>query len=173
MNRSATLLVLAFSVIFIFSGCGIVSKDMFKQEVSGIKTKVETLESRLEGVEAKQSETEQVTSKQGQALQQLTMEELQQMKERRVKTNIAVKPRIAKGKERTKEIQLCLKNAGFYEGKIDGIKGRNTRKAIREFQKASGLNADGVVGKKTWALLSKYMEGPAKVSGAAEEGATK
>ena len=70
---------------------------------------------------------------------------------------------------KNKDIQTALKNAGFYNGKIDGSKGRSTKKAIKEFQKANGLRADGVVGKKTWELLGKYAEGSART----EEGAAK
>lgn len=167
-KKMLVCLVSMISMVFIFSGCGIVSKTQFKEEVTGIKTRVETLESRVEGVETKQSEAERVTSEQPQML-----EELKRKKEQRVRTNIATKPRFAKKGERIKEIQTCLKNAGFYTGNIDGIKGRNTRKAIREFQEANGLVSDGVVGKKTWALLSKYAEGPVQAPASIEEGAAK
>jgi peptidoglycan hydrolase-like protein with peptidoglycan-binding domain len=61
-------------------------------------------------------------------------------------------------KEMTKQIQIALKKAGFYEGKIDGVIGRQTRKAVRAFQKSKGLNPDGVVGPKTWEELSKYLK---------------
>jgi murein L,D-transpeptidase YcbB/YkuD len=55
------------------------------------------------------------------------------------------------------EIQTALKGANFYTGAIDGKVGSMTRKAIEEFQKANGLKADGKVGIKTWAVLSKYL----------------
>jgi len=57
----------------------------------------------------------------------------------------------------TKNIQTALKNADFYNGPIDGKIGNRTKKAIRDFQKANGLVSDGVVGKKTWKLLEKYL----------------
>ena len=57
-----------------------------------------------------------------------------------------------------KEIQTALKKAGFYNGAIDGKAGKNTNKAIMEFQKANGLKADGIVGKKTSEKLKKYLE---------------
>lgn len=56
------------------------------------------------------------------------------------------------------DIQKALQNAGFYTGKIDGKIGPLSEKAIKEFQKANGLEADGKVGPKTWELLSKYLE---------------
>ncbi len=55
------------------------------------------------------------------------------------------------------DIQIALKNAGFYNGPIDGKMGSYTRKAIREFQKENGLEVDGVAGKKTKSLLVKYL----------------
>jgi len=56
-----------------------------------------------------------------------------------------------------KQIQLALKKAGFYKGEIDGKIGLNTKKAIMKFQKAQGLKADGIVGKRTLAELNIYL----------------
>ena len=55
-----------------------------------------------------------------------------------------------------REIQTALKNAGYYTAEIDGKKGPLTKKATEEFQKANGLQADGKIGPKTWAILGKY-----------------
>ena len=59
-------------------------------------------------------------------------------------------------KPATREIQQALKNAGFYQGAIDGKVGPRTKEAVREFQRINGLKVDGVVGKQTWAKLSAY-----------------
>ena len=58
----------------------------------------------------------------------------------------------------TKEIQTALKNAGFYPRPIDGVMGPQTKEAIRSFQKENGLKADGIIGKKTWSKLHKYLK---------------
>ena len=58
----------------------------------------------------------------------------------------------------TREIQQALKNAGFYQGSVDGKMGPGTKDAIREFQRVNGLKVDGVVGKQTWAKLSAYAD---------------
>lgn len=55
------------------------------------------------------------------------------------------------------EIQTALKNAGFYDGAIDGLMGPASRKAISAFQKSHGLKANGRVGPKTWAVLEPYL----------------
>lgn len=57
-----------------------------------------------------------------------------------------------------REIQTALKNAGLYTGPIDGKKGPLTNSAIKEFQKANGLDIDGKVGLKTWDKLKKYLD---------------
>ena len=59
-------------------------------------------------------------------------------------------------KPSTREIQQALKNAGFYQGAVDGKTGPMTKSAVKEFQRIHGLKADGVVGKQTWAKLRSY-----------------
>lgn len=57
-------------------------------------------------------------------------------------------------------VQTILKEKG-YKGsnnktlKVDNDFGANTLKAVKEFQAASGMNADGIVGFKTWDKLLK------------------
>lgn len=55
-----------------------------------------------------------------------------------------------------REIQQALKNAGFYNGPVDGKIGPLTQEAIRQFQQAHGLKTDGVVGTQTWEQLAPY-----------------
>jgi peptidoglycan hydrolase-like protein with peptidoglycan-binding domain len=57
-----------------------------------------------------------------------------------------------------KDIQIALKNAGFYQGDIDGKIGPKTKEAILKFQEANGLNPDGSVGSRTWEKLSGYLK---------------
>ena len=51
----------------------------------------------------------------------------------------------------------ALKNAGLYQGDVDGKLGPRTKKAIEEFQTQNGLTADGKVGPRTWAKLSAHL----------------
>lgn len=51
--------------------------------------------------------------------------------------------------DEVKSLQSKLKRWGYYSGGIDGIFGALTEKAVKQFQKNNGLEADGVVGKKT------------------------
>ncbi|MFH1458060.1 MAG: peptidoglycan-binding domain-containing protein [Candidatus Omnitrophota bacterium] len=56
-----------------------------------------------------------------------------------------------------RQIQAALKNAGYYKGAVDGQMGPKTREAIRAFQKARGLKADGIIGRKTSQELRNYL----------------
>ncbi len=69
-----------------------------------------------------------------------------------------------------RDIQTALKNAGFYNGTIDGKIGPKTKKAIEDFQKANGLKVDGKVGPRTWKAMSKHLPVPAPEPAAAAAG---
>jgi peptidoglycan hydrolase-like protein with peptidoglycan-binding domain len=68
------------------------------------------------------------------------------------------------GKPTPTEIQQALKNAGIYDGKVDGNIGPKTKKAIEAFQSQNGLKADGKVGRKTWKALSVYLNKSTEVT---------
>lgn len=53
----------------------------------------------------------------------------------------------------TKTLQGCLIVRGYGTNGFDGVFGGGTAKAVKAFQKANGLAADGVAGKNTWAKL--------------------
>ncbi len=57
-----------------------------------------------------------------------------------------------------RNIQQALKNAGYYQGGIDGKVGSQTRQAVQAFQRDNGLGVDGVVGRQTWSKLKVYLE---------------
>ena len=54
-------------------------------------------------------------------------------------------------------IQQALLNAGFYRGKVDGVLGPKTKKAIEDFQAQNSLDVDGRVGPKTWQKLGVFL----------------
>lgn len=63
-----------------------------------------------------------------------------------------------------KDIQTALKNAGFYNGAIDGKIGPASRRAISAFQSSNGLKADGKVGPKTWRVLEPFLNSSSAAS---------
>lgn len=60
--------------------------------------------------------------------------------------------RKSRGSE-VEELQRRLKDEGFGPGPIDGVFGPRTESAVIAFQKANGLEPDGICGKKTWGAL--------------------
>lgn len=48
-----------------------------------------------------------------------------------------------------KKVQKVLNNCGYNCGSADGIYGKKTKKALKKYQKANGLKANGVIGKST------------------------
>ena len=52
-----------------------------------------------------------------------------------------------------RQMQQRLKDLGFLNGSVDGQFGSGTKKAVVAFQKQHGLDADGIAGSKTLAVL--------------------
>lgn len=67
--------------------------------------------------------------------------------------------------EAVKQIQQALKDKGFDPGEVDGVWGRNTAAAVKQFQAQQGLEADGIVGPQTKAALFAGSATPAPVTG--------
>ncbi len=51
------------------------------------------------------------------------------------------------------QLQGMLEYANFGSLKVDGFFGAKTKATVIDFQKARGLQADGIVGKQTWSSL--------------------
>ncbi|MCM8831568.1 MAG: peptidoglycan-binding protein [Candidatus Omnitrophica bacterium] len=115
--------------------------------VSGCKGKKESAEEEVENiqvVEPLQHEETQTTP-----ARNLKNKAVTSVKNQPLQNKIPDRPTI-------KDIQIALKNASLYNGKIDGIAGPKTKKAIEEFQAKNGLVVDGKVGPKTWEKLKIY-----------------
>jgi tetratricopeptide (TPR) repeat protein len=53
--------------------------------------------------------------------------------------------------------QMALRNAGFYDGPVNGLIGTEVKASIRDFQKSFGLEQNGRLTAVTWAKLSEYL----------------
>ena len=58
------------------------------------------------------------------------------------------------GSDAVRAVQKRLKELGYYKGSADGDFGPATEEAVKAFQKANGLTADGKVGEKTLAKMN-------------------
>ena len=59
----------------------------------------------------------------------------------------------ARTEEQIRLMQQALIGLGYLDGKADGVYGSKTREAVRQYQKAYGLTADGSAGAKTMTSL--------------------
>lgn len=58
------------------------------------------------------------------------------------------------------KVQILLDRQRFSPGVIDGLKGENTRLAIKAFQEARGLDPTGELNRATWEALNNSSTGP-------------
>ena len=140
------MLILCALSIFVISltGCAATVRQK-DEEVQGLKNQVSLLESQV------QSKGEEINGLKD------NLSRTQQEKE----TTLA--PQAKKVVEvytrpKARDIQTALLNAGYNPGTVDGHMGKQTKEAIKTFQKANNLHIDGKVGKKTWELLRGYLE---------------
>jgi peptidoglycan hydrolase-like protein with peptidoglycan-binding domain len=65
-------------------------------------------------------------------------------------------PLVKDGVLDARAVQKALVKAGYDPGKLDGRLGPQSKSALRKFQRAKGLNADGLIGLKTIRALLEY-----------------
>lgn len=139
-----------------------------KNQVQDLKTQVGVLEHRINTLEKTQEDISRSSAQQIESVGYLKgkVEGSAQPKEYIIKEyskdaneGYLYKDEKVKGIKLTKkQIQKALKNAGFYQGPIDGVIGKQTRRAIKEFQEANDLKADGIAGSKTCEKLTAYLQ---------------
>ncbi|MCX5699973.1 MAG: peptidoglycan-binding domain-containing protein [Candidatus Omnitrophica bacterium] len=137
--------VLFFLILVVFvaslSGCATFGKKK-DLDAQGLKNQVSLLEAQI------QSKDQEISA---------LKEELSKATE---KTESVAKESAVESRHigNVKQIQTALKNAGFDPGNIDGRMGKQTRDAIKAFQKAHNLKTNGKVNKSTWKALSQYLQ---------------
>ena len=138
-NMLKRIVVFSFAAVLAVSLSGCVTFGKKKDlEIQGLKNQVTALESQLQNKDQKISGLR---------------EELDRAAQER--NNFSQNKGIfeAKSRPNNKQIQLALRNAGYNPGKIDGRIGRQTREAIKAFQRANNIPVDGKVAKQTWEAL--------------------
>lgn len=74
------------------------------------------------------------------------------LQEQTTEAQTTILKRGSKGAE-VKSLQTKLNNLGYSVGTADGVFGSKTETAVKKFQKAKGLKADGIVGAQTYKAL--------------------
>ena len=145
---SVAKLILIFGCVAVIAGCGqkaktnesmMKSEEFFKEIEAPVamETNSQIPKPNAESTTIPVATTAQVTTPAATTVDQVAM------------ATAPEKPTI-------QDIQLALKNADIYQGKVDGVMGPRTKKAIREFQEKNNLKADGKVGAKTWSQLKGF-----------------
>jgi len=133
------LIILAFTISLNGCASGRKQKDL---EIQGLRNQVSALESQLQAKDEEINSLKEATTK--------VTDEKEAANKKKVIGEIKSRPT-------PKQIQIALRNAGYNPGKIDGKMGSLTKDAIKAFQSANNLTADGKMGKKTWNLLKEYL----------------
>lgn len=137
--------ILTVIVLTLFlSGCATTKKSN-NIEIQQLKGRVASLETDLQ---AKEQEITRLEDELEKAHEKRVVYREEKIKEGKI---------VESKKLSARQIQVALKNAGFYRGSVDGKMGPATTEAIKAFQKANGLKADGVVGSRTRAKLIRYL----------------
>lgn len=147
MFKKLTLVLLACVFVFSLSGCATCRKQN-NMEIQGLKNQISVLESQSQ---AKDEEINSLKESLNKAQEEKVVSPSQSFGNKGIVSR-------GKGRPNTKQIQTALKNAGYNPGAIDGKMGKQTREAIKSFQKDNKLNVNGKAGRETWDLLKKYLE---------------
>ena len=145
--------MVVIAVAVMAGGCATMNKKN-DLEIQGLKNQVSALQNELQ---AKDDEIVALRE----SLSKTTEEKYAAANAGKSEIAISVPretPKEAKVRFTVKQLQTALKNAGYDPGHVDGKMGKQTREAIKAFQRANGLAADGVVGKRTWSLLREYLD---------------
>jgi len=135
-------IVLMMLSIFLIAGCATSHKGK-DLEVQALRNQISVLEAQVE------SSDQEIDSLREALTNEKT--ELSRMAGKKAAGEVKYRPS-------AKQVQIALQNAGYYSGSIDGRIGKQTRIAIKAFQRAKNLKEDGKVGARTWELLKEYLD---------------
>jgi len=145
--------MVVMAVAVMAGGCATMNKKN-DLEIQSLKNQVSALQNEL------QAKDDEMTALR-ESLSKTTEEKYAAASEVKPEAAVSVPreiPREEKVRFTVHQLQAALRNAGYDPGTVDGKMGKQTREAIKAFQKANGLVADGVVGRRTWSLLREYLD---------------
>lgn len=148
MKRVFVVFVLAvFSLSML--GCASMRKDK-DLEIQALRNQVSVLEAQIQNKDDEISSLKEVVNKK--EIAQATEIKVVSLGKNKKKLIGEIKKRPT-----VKQIQIALSNAGYDPGTLDGKMGKQTKDAIKAFQGANNLPADGRVGAKTWEILKEHL----------------
>ncbi len=147
MLKKTMFMFAGLAILISLSGCVSVVRKQSGLEVQGLKNQVAALHQQI------QYKDEEINSLKNSS-NTVTVSDRLNFAGNSEKSGILE----VKNRPNARQIQICLKNAGYNPGLVDGKIGKQTCEAIRAFQKSNNLKTDGKVGKQTWKLLSKHLD---------------
>ncbi|MFC1809455.1 peptidoglycan-binding protein, partial [Candidatus Omnitrophota bacterium] len=169
--KKAIQLCFLFVLICMLSACVNLNKKI-QEDVNVLQAKVQNTEESIKKLDTQNNELREIVAgeqKRGEYLQRQITEMVNKLQSDIVTLEASIAGRRAVTPQRTvsktttqakfisdkmqsppsvKDVQLALRNAGFYDGAIDGKVGSKSKEGVKEFQRSYGLTADGVVGEK-------------------------
>ncbi len=151
MKQKIVAGIMVLLVPVVFSGCA-TGRKQSDLEMQGLKNQIAVLEAQLQSKDEELAAFKEGANKTEYA--GLTYESAADS-EPSVRTKKVIGE--AKSRPTMRQIQTALKNAGYNPGPIDGKKGKQTKEAIKSFQRDHNLGIDGIAGKRTWEALSEHL----------------
>jgi murein L,D-transpeptidase YcbB/YkuD len=159
MHKGYLYIVLGLFILFLFGGCAttpigqgsISSSSILEVQIKNKDAQIANLSTALEDERRQKQLLLETIAERDEEIKQLTS--VLQKKKRTIADS-------SKSREYyffVIAIQVALRNAGFQPGLIDGRVGERTQAALKNFQSANGLPADGRIDKQTWELLRNYL----------------
>ncbi len=149
-------LLLVLTVVILFAGCATTqqpsSMNQLQIKVAQLENKLEQKDQEIEDLKYQIKDISTQVEESAKAQPSESVESTKSSSSSSVSSNDII--RVAAS---AIDVQNALKKAGYYDGKVDGKVGERTKSAIAQFQKDHNLKNDGVVGKKTWIELKKYL----------------
>lgn len=153
-KRSMALTILAISFFFL-SGCATTNQrsmiDNLNSRISMLEDTVRRRDSEIAGLHSRADQLSKEIAKKDQAIKSLTPAP-------KPVTTTKDSIGVIRVDTTVENVQTALKNAGYYDGNVDGKIGPRTINSIAAFQKDNGLKQDSIIGQKTWDLLKQFLK---------------
>ncbi len=151
-HRSHYYVSLFLTGVLFLSGCATTRAK--RDATTDLQSQVTELQSQLQGKDQEIQELQARLESYERAIQSTPTYAGHKAGRPLAGSNISTSSLIRVSGVSVKDLQQALVRAGLDPGPVDGRMGKRTKAAIKEFQRSHHLRVDGIVGEKTWSLLS-------------------